>query len=413
MKILILIYYFPPEVGSGPHLPFELGESLVKLGHEVTVVTGFPRYHVPSMPEQYRGRFLYKEQMGGMQVLRINMPNAYATSAIRRGLVQQLAPWVLALRALPIESPDLVFTLTPPLAMGLAASFIASRFRIPCVLNVQDLFPQSVVDLGLMRNRVIVRFFEWMERLAYRSATAITAICDGNRKYLIAKAGSPQKVLTIPNWVDTAEIRPGERMNEFRRAHALGDDFVVLFAGTMGWSQGLDVVVQAARELAAETGLVFLMVGDGVERTKLETLASGLSNVRFLPMQPKEVYPKVLAASDACLVTLRAETATPFPSKTNTIMAAGRPVLASLPPGDAPSVVSNAQCGLVRPAGDARGLASAILTLKKERQAGQQMGMNGRLYAEKHLSRFACVGQYEDLFRRLTDKRSKPKPPKR
>ena len=141
---------------------------------------------------------------------------------------------------------------------------------------------------------------------------------------------------TVFNWADTDEIRPGERINSFRREAGLSDEFVVLFAGTMGLSQGLSVVVETARLLANEPGLVFLLVGDGIEREPLERQAAGLPNVRFLPMQQKERYPEVLAAADGCLVTLRPEVSTPtVPSKIATIMSAGRPILASIPAGDA------------------------------------------------------------------------------
>ena len=216
---------------------------------------------------------------------------------------------------------------------------------------MQDLFPQSVIDLGLLKDPLLVEFFAIMERRVYRGADLIMVMSDGNRDYVSAKVGPSKQVVTVPNWADADEIRPGERMNGFREAHALGNQFIVLFAGTMGWSQGLDVAIEAARELAAEPNLLFLIVGDGVEKEKLELQAAGLPNVRFLPIQPKEVYPQVLAAADACLVTLRREVRTPtVPSKINTIMAAGRPILASIPlHGDAPRLIQAAEAGITAP----------------------------------------------------------------
>jgi ribosomal protein S18 acetylase RimI-like enzyme len=208
-------------------------------------------------------------------------------------------------------------------------------------------------------------------------------------------------VFVVPDWADTDLIRPGERMNEFRAANGLENQFVVLFAGIMGWSQGLSTVVEAARILVDEPGLVFLLVGDGVERDGLERQAAGLANVRFLPMQSKDVYPQVLEACDVGLVTLRPEVATPVvPSKICTIMAAERPVIASLPlSGDAPRLIIDAQCGLVVPAGDAQALASAVLELKRNQPAAQEMGRHGRLYAEKHLSRSVCIQQMQEVLR--------------
>lgn len=404
MKLLFLVYYFPPEIGSGPHLPYELGESLVRRGHEVTVVAGFPHYHVPVMPPQYRRRFLFAEEMGGMKVLRINVPSPYTRSKVVRGLAQQIAPWMLAMRAWGVEKPDLVFAMTPPLVMGLAACRVARHFEVPCVVNVQDLFPQAAVDLGLMHNRMLIRFFETLERRLYRKADAITVMSDGNGDYVVSKGANRDKVSTVPNWVDTDLIQPEEMMNSFRAEHQLGDQFVVLFAGTMGWSQGLGVVVDAARLLAAEPNLLFLFVGEGMELAEMQRRSADLSNVRFLPIQPKAVYPKVLAAANAALVTLRPEVATPtVPSKISTIMAAGRPILASIPlDGDAPRLIEKAEAGIIVPAGDARALADAVLALKNDPRRARRMGERGRAYAEQRLAREVCVTYNEAVFRQLT-----------
>jgi glycosyltransferase involved in cell wall biosynthesis len=303
-----------------------------------------------------------------------------------------------------LKKPDIIYTQTPPLVMGLAALFVAKRFSIPCVVNVQDLFPQCVVDLGLLHNKSLISFLESMEHYIYRKADTITVMSEGNRNFVIAKGGSPDRTMAIPNWVDTELIQPGERVNDFRKAHGLGNEFVVLFAGTMGWSQGLNTVVEAARLLAYEQDIVFLLVGDGVEKERLEQQAEGLSNVRFLPMQSKQVYPNVLAASNVGLVCLRPEVATPtFPSKICTIMAAGRPIIASIPPiEDAPRLITETDCGLVVPAANPKALADAVLKLKNDEGRARQMGLNGRMYVEKHLARSVCVRQNEELFLSLT-----------
>ncbi len=287
MKILLLTNYFPPEVGTGPHMPHELGESLVKRGHEVTVVTGFPRYNVPEMPEKYRGRMRFEEEISGMQVLRINAMNFYGRSFFSRGMVQFLNPPMLALQAMIARKPDLVFTISPPLLMGVLARLVALRFHVPCVVNIQDLFPQAVIDLGILKNKPLIKIFEWMERYVYRSATALTAMSDGNRAFMISRGAPPEKVHTVFNWVDVDAIQPGLRMNDFRRQHGLGDQFVVLFAGTMGVSQGLEVVVNAARQLAYVPDLLFLLIGEGVECPRLKHAAEGLKNVRSCPCSQK------------------------------------------------------------------------------------------------------------------------------
>ena len=399
LRVLLLTHYFPPEIGSGPHYPFELAESLVKRGHKVTVVTGFPRYNVPKMPREYRGSLLKRECKSGVRILRINAPNFYGSSVISRGLVQMLAPPVLGLRAALAGRHDVIYTITPPIMIGLAARRVAQLHRVPWVANVQDLFPQCMIDLGILRERRMIRMFERMERTLYRTATAITVMSPGNREFVIGRGGDPGRVHVVPNWVDTASFRDDAPRGSFRAEHGLGDAFIVAFAGTMGFSQGLDVVIEAARLTQSETGILWLMVGGGAERDRLAAAAEGLSNVQFLPMQPKEKYPRVLADADVCLVTLRPEVATPtVPSKIGTIMAAGRPILASIPAsGDAKRVIEESGGGVVVPPADARALADAVVTLKRDPDTLARMGRAGHSYAQANLSREACVTLVEEV----------------
>ncbi len=404
MRVLLLTHYFPPEIGSGPHYPFELAESLVKRGHRVTVVTGFPRYNVPVMPPDYRMRLLRRECKSGVQILRINAPNFYGSSVVSRGLVQMLAPPVLGLRAALAGRHDVIYTITPPIVIGLAARRVAQVHRVPWVANVQDLFPQCMIDLGILRGQRMIRMFERMERTLYRTATAITVMSPGNREFVIGRGGDPDRVHVVPNWVDTASFDTDAPRGSFRQEYGLGDGFLVVFAGTMGFSQGLEVVIEAARLTEGEDGLLWLMVGGGAERDRLAAAAEGLTNVRFLPMQPKEKYPSVLADADVCLVTLRPEVATPtVPSKIATIMAAGRPLIASIPAaGDARRVIEEAGAGVVVPPADASALADAVVALKRDRDRLADMGRSGRAYAESHLSREACVTLVEDVLKSVT-----------
>ena len=400
MKILVLSNYWPPEIGAPSHLAFEMGETLVGFGHDVTVVTGFPRHNVKEMPPAYQGRSRLEETMGGMRVLRIAVPGTHGASKIRRGIGHLVAGPRMALRAMSLPRPDVIYTVSPPLPMGLAAWAVARRMRVPFVFGVQDLFPQSAIDLGVLRNRALIAAFERMERFIYRRADAITVHSEGNRDHILAKGGRSGRVHVAENWVDTEFIRPMPRDNSVRAEAGLRDEFVVGFAGTMGWSQGLGVAVEAARRVAGEPGLVFLFVGDGVEREGLERQASGLPNVRFLPMQPLTRYPEVLAAADTSLVVLRPEVATPVvPSKLMTIMAAGRPVLSSMPlAGDAPRIVTDAACGLTVPPGDPEALARAVLALKNDPEGSARMGASGRQWAVERFSRVACVREFEKAF---------------
>lgn len=412
MRVLILSQYFPPEIGSGPHLPYELGETLAARGHEVTVVTGFPRYNVPVMPAPYRRRLLRKERRGGMLILRINAPNLYGSSVVSRGLVQLLSPPVLGLRAMFSGRPDVVYTVTPPIMMGLAARRVAQRFRVPWVANVQDLFPQCMIDLGILRSRRLIRIFERMERTVYTTASAITVMSEGNREFVMARGAPRDRVYVVPNWVDVSAFPTGADAEalrgSFRREHGLGDAFLVVFAGTMGFSQGLETVIEAARLTRDQPDVLWVLVGGGAERERLERAAEGLPNVRFLPMQPKERYPAVLVDADVSLVTLRPEVVTPtVPSKIATILAAGRPLVASIPSaGDAKRVIEESGGGIVVPPADPGALARAVLDLRGSPAQCADMARAGRAYAEQRLSREACVSMVEDVLQQAVARHS-------
>jgi colanic acid biosynthesis glycosyl transferase WcaI len=410
MKILLLTAYFPPDTGSAAHLFYELGRAFVERGHGVTVLTGMPGYHALGPLEKYKGKKRIKEDMEGMEVVRVAMPQLPRHLMVGRALWQFGGAWALFLAGLGLPKADAAIVYSPPLPLGLTAWGLKKLQGLPFILNVQDLFPQSIIDLRLLRNRWLIRFFEEMERFVYRRANIITVHSEGNREHVMRKLdkGQAEKVKVIPNWVDVHFIQPGPRMNWFREAHGLGDAFVVSFAGVLGYSQDLDVVLDAARILEDggwSSEILFLIVGDGVERPRLEAKARqmGLNNVRFLPMQPREKYPAVLHASDIGLATLHAEVRTPVvPSKILSIMAAGRPVVAAMNlDGDGPRLIAEARCGLCVPPEDPRALAEAILQLYHDASLREELGRNGRRYVEKYLSLEACVERYEQLLRQV------------
>lgn len=402
MKILLVCPFFPPEVGSAAHLYWELGQALKARGHEVTVLTGLPRYHVVGEQRPYRRRPCVYETYQGFRVLRVFNLDIPWNVPVLRGLDQFWSAVNFGLAGLFLSAFDIALVYSPPLPLALSAYVLSRLKHRPCVLNVQDLFPKSAVDLGVLKNPSLIRLFAGLEAFLYRHFAAIVVHSQGNRDYLLERGAPPSRVTVIPNWVDTEAIRPGPKSTGLRAALGLNDSFIVSFAGIMGYSQDLDTVLDSAQLLQAQAGVAFLLVGDGVEKPRLEQKARerNLDNVHFLPMQPKEEYPKVLAASDLCLVTLRKEVRTPVvPSKIMSIMAAGRPVLASLPlEGDAPRLIAAAGCGVCLPPEAPEAMAREILKLYGNASLREQMGVNGRNYAVQHLSLQVNASRLEALF---------------
>ncbi len=401
MRILLVSPYFPPEVGSAAHLYEDLGLALKARGHEVVVLTGLPRYHVAGPSFRTRGRPFRMERHRGLLVFRAFNFEIPWDVPLLRGLDQFFSAFCSALLGAALPAFDVALVYSPPLPLALAMWGLCRLRRRPLVVNVQDLFPQSAIDLGLVRHPLLIRLFRLLEAFLYRQAQGLMVHSEGNRQHLRALGVAPEKIGVVPNWVDTEAIKPGPRQNLLRQELGLNQHFIVSFAGVMGYSQGLETVLESAALLREKPNILFLLVGDGVEKPRLEKLARKhrLQNVRFLPMQSREAYLQVLAASDLCLVTLRGKVRTPVvPSKILSIMAAARPVLASLPlEGDAPRLIAAADCGVCLPPEDPWALTEAILGLYSDAARREQLGANGRTFAQQHLSLPASVAQVEAL----------------
>lgn len=400
MRILILSEAFPPETKSASTLLFELAESMVKSQHEVTVITRMPRYNVASgtnlknVPQ--------KEVLSGIKIHRYQTPPLARGIPIIRGFDHFLLGLIFFLGGLSLGNFDVILVYSPPLPLGIAGIWLRKIKKSSIVVNVQDLYPQTVIDLGLLKNRFLIWVSRKMESFIYKTSDVLTVHSKGNKEYLISYGAAQHKVKVINNWVDTELITSGDKDNEFSRAFGLNGKFVVSFAGVVGFAQGLEVVIQAANILKGRRDIVFVLVGDGLKKPMLEKMAESLKldNILFIPTQPRSIYPQILHASDVCLVTLSKDLLTPVvPGKILSIMAAGKPVLASLPlTGDAPKIIDKYGCGVTVEPSNPELFASAVLRLYNNRLLCEEMGRRGREVAENIFSRAVCVNEYEKLF---------------
>lgn len=383
----------------------ELASDLAGYGHQVTVITTFPPRHVLAEygdeAAALTRRFFARERMNGFRVVRVRtLPFAKLPPAVRAATQLTLAAGLLG-GGLAAGEHDVVFAYSPPLELGLVCDILKRLSGARFILNVQDIYPQALVDLGLVRNRLAIRLMERLERYLYGRADAISVHSNGNRDLLVRRGTPAQKVHVVPNWIDTDALQPRPRENAFRRRHGLDGKFVVLFAGVMGYAQDLECVIDAAALVRHTPDITFLLVGDGAARPaivkKAQTL--GLRSVDFLPFQPLDTYPLVVAAADVCLVTLQARVATPVvPSKILGMMAASRPMVASVPlGGDAARLVREARCGICVNPGDASAIAAAVLQLFDDAALREELGRNGRCYAEEFLSRKAVTHLYHEM----------------
>ncbi len=305
------------------------------------------------------------------------------------------------------ENVDGVLALSPPLTLGLAGWRIARRRNAPLVFNVQDVYPDVAIELGVLTNRGLVSAARRLERLCYARADAVTVLSDDLKDNISARLDDPTKVRVIPNFVDTEWITPASHENSYRQQHGLSGKFVVMYAGNVGLSQSLDLVLDSAAALAHEKDIVFVINGGGAGRASLEQRAKGMSNVVFIDMQPSERLPEVIAAADLHLVPLKRGLArSSVPSKTYSILAAGRPLIASVDSGsEVARVVERAGAGLAVPPEDAEAFTKAIRTLYERREDLPAMGAEGRAFVEEWASPAAVAKQYADLFSELGARR--------
>ncbi len=404
MEVMLITINYPPEIGGAPHLIHELALSLQEQGHKVTVLTGYPRYNIKVVPPQYRRGLWMNETQDGIPVRRIRIPSLPRTSKIARGVHHFFfGIWLSALAVLSLRA-DAAIVFSPPLPLPWMICLIGKIRRVPVVVNIQDLFPREAVELGMLKNPVLISMFEAMERQVYRLAAQVTVHSPGNKEYVVQQGADRGRVHVIYNWVNVDRIMPGNRNNWFARQHGLGDRFVVSYAGTMGWAQDMETIVNSAARLRNHPGILFLLVGDGVEKEKTQVRSQELrlKNIMWLPMQPWSAYPDVLAGSDVSLINLHPELRTPVvPSKLLSIMAAARPVVASLPmESDARRIIAEAGCGICVDAGDGEALAEAIRKLASNRALANEMGRRGRAYVEAHFSRTACTSQVEAVLKK-------------
>lgn len=406
MKILVVsLYYDPDKCQSNGPIIRALCEDWAKAGHQVTVLTSFPHYNCESVWPEYRGRLFQRDRVGQVNVIRSYIFVPSDRSSFGRILNYLSFNISSTLAGMFSGKQDVIFVMSPPLTIGLTAFVLGLVKRIPYCYNLQDIWPEVAVKLGMLRGRRLIAFFERMEKFIYGHSRKIFAISDEFKVNLVNKGLPPVKVEVIPNFVDIDFIRPLEKPNAFSLAHGLADKFVVLYAGNVGLSQGLEVILDAAEILRDQREVVFLIIGQGTCRDELLAQAErrGLQNIKLLPFQPESDVPQVYATCDVALIPLRRGiTENSVPCKTYSIMAAGKPYIAGV---DGQSTVSKltelVSCGVCVMPENGQALADAVLQLQSDEEMRRVMGHNGRDYVEHHFAREAVTDRYRMALEKL------------
>lgn len=408
VKILYVSQYFPPEMGAPAARVSELSRAWAEAGHEVRVLTGFPNHPTGVVPPEYRGRVRMREQWGPVEVLRTWIYATPNKGVVRRSLAfVSFAASSVSLGALEphVRDVDVVVATSPQFLCAVSGWALSRALRVPYVLEIRDLWPQSVVEVGALSARhPVVLGLERVERFLYAQADLLVSVTDSFCDVWRAQGVDPAKMRVVKNGVDLRRFQPGPRDGEARREHELGDRFVVSYIGTHGMAQGLETLLDAAELLRDDPEILVLLVGEGAERERLmaDARARGLDNVRFLGQQPRDAIPGLVAASD--LVTVMLRDAPLFekvlPSKMFEIMGCARPIVLGVR-GEAEALLREADAGWVVPPEDPGALAETIRRAKADPQERKRRGEAGLSYVREHYDREVLARRYLDELEEL------------
>lgn len=410
MKILLVTDSYPPEIRSASHLMLELAEELQQRGHQVTVITTWPEYNLDAGEE--KKTFEELEIEGGITVIRVTTLPHHNVNYIVRGLAQLIMPLQFLLKLWKYKiKPEAAVVYSPPLPLALVGSWLKRR-GIRNLLNVQDLFPQNAIDLGILRNPTQIRFFQALERYAYQTADIVTVHSEGNKKMVLEQNPDiAPKLKLLHNWVDidhhtvdsndfSGNVNPCTAV-DFRQKWNIKQKYIAVFAGVMGPSQYLELILEIAERMHQQTELLFLIVGDGKEKERLVQLAidKKLTNVQFEGFISRNVYPDLLNACDIGLVCLSPQNQTPVvPGKILGHMAAGLPVAAFLhTASDGHALIREACCGVSANSADIDACVAVLEDLLSNSASFEQIGAAGKHYAIEHFSKQVCVSQLEAM----------------
>ena len=407
LRIAVLCPHFTPDTAPTGEVMTRIVTELASLGHEVHVVTALPWYRTHAVEFGWDGKWVRRETTEWGSITRIN---PFAGSD-KRNLVRRAAGFVgfsalAGLVSLRGRRVDAVIAMSPPLTLGLTGWGTHVIRRGPLIFNIQDVFPDAAVQTGAITNRWVIAAAKWLERVSYHRAGAVTVLSNDLRDNVAAKVRVSKQgaIRVIPNFVDTTFIGPMDRMTALRHELGIGSETVVLYAGNVGFSQSLEMVVDAA---AATPDLTFVINGDGAARQSLQERAAGLTNLSFSGYQPHERLPEVLATGDIHLVPLRRGLGrVSVPSKTYSILAAARPALAIIDPGtEVPRILAESGGGVSVPADDAVSFQQALLRLAADTEGRVAMGAAGRRWVEHSVSPAAVAQAYVDLINELNQRR--------
>ncbi|MCU1309741.1 MAG: glycosyltransferase WbuB [Candidatus Angelobacter sp.] len=403
MKVTFATPYFPPEVGAAQTRIQELAWRLSQLGHHVSVLTTFPSYPSGIVPVEWRGQIYWKGQAAGVTIYRVWSYAAPNRGFFKRVISHLTYAFSASLFGLFLTRQDVLIVESPPLFDGFIGVLIRLLRRTPYLFNVSDLWPESAIQMGMLKNRILIWVSRQIEQLFYRQAAAVLAMTRGIQRRIVADGIDKSKVVSFRNSVDCEFFSPSLNVSRIREEIGVDDsEFIALYAGTFGLAQNLSTVLKAAALAQAEPGcrVRFVLAGTGPESDALQQIAREwrLSNVTFLSPLPKARIPELINSADCILVPLRDLQIFrgALPTKMFEAMACAKPVVLSIE-GEAADLLCEAKAGLCVAPEDPTAILDAITTLIRDPNRAQELGCSGRRYVMQNFSRASRARQLDEI----------------
>ena len=404
LRLVVLCPHFSPDLAPTGVVMTRIVTELAARGHELHVVTSLPWYRNHAIEPGWGGRLWRTEKTEWGSIIRVHpFPGKSKSNLLRRALGFIAFSYAVGIRSVHADGfpfkVDGVLAMSPPLTLGLTGWFTKIIRRAPLVFNIQDVFPDAAIQTGAISNKKIIAAAKWLERVSYQRSDAVVLLSRDLRTNIANKIDTKfhDRLHVIPNFVDTVAITPQNRMTAYRAELGIGDQLVVMYAGNVGFSQSLNLVAEAAAKFPE---MAFVVNGDGAARKKLQQDCAQLANVYFGDYQPIERLSEVLATGDIHLVPLRAGLASvSVPSKSYSILAAGRPMLAAIDPNtEIPNMLRESGAGIAVEPDNAPAFIDALGQLASNRERLLEMGARGRNWVETHASPASVAAQYEAIF---------------
>lgn len=414
MKILLLPSYFLPEGVSSPYISWNRNQAFVDQGWELVVYTPIPcRGISKEIREEYKSK--KKELMlgGKMIVHRFSLIYESKNPFLRaiRYFVQNIKQFIRGVFAKDARKCDVMLIASTPPTQGAMAALIKKLTGRPFIYNLQDIFPDSLVGAGLShKGSILWKIGRVIEDFTYKHADKIIVISESFKQNIIAKGVPEEKIEIVYNWVDQNAVMPVSK-DENQLFEELGisrDKFHVVYAGNLGIAQNIDVIIDTAKEMISDKEVEFLIFGTGglKEQYVDKVRILGIDNVKFFPLQPIERVSQVYSLGDVCIVSCKPGLGgAAMPSKTLSIMSAGRPVVASFDEGELTYILSRYNCGMYSPAGDVQSLVKVIRTMNSNRRMCNEMGRKARQLILNKFTREYGTQRYVEIIKSVVEKK--------